>query len=133
MREANNGREVDIAAYVAAILAQDAEGMRRWLHPEAEVRWVHSRERFTAEEYIRANCAYPDSWQGHIERLERIGDLVIAVIRILSSDHQIRLRSVAFLKLKDGWVVDQEEYFCEDGNPPAWRQELGIGQLMEEE
>ena len=67
------GRELDISAYWAAALAQRAEEMEAFFAPGAQVLWPNTNERFTAEEFIRANCEYPGAWEGEIERVEAMG------------------------------------------------------------
>lgn len=54
-----DGRELDLSAYWAAALAQRAGEMAAFFAPGARVLWPNTNERFTAEEFIRANCEYP--------------------------------------------------------------------------
>lgn len=92
-----DGRELDLSAYWAAALTQRAGEMAAFFAPGAQVLWPNTNERFTAEEFIRANCEYPGAWEGEVERVE------------------------------DGRIAALEEYWGDDGPPPAWRQALGIG------
>ena len=48
-----------LSRFWADVARQDAAALREWFAPEAEVYWHCTDERFTAEEYIRANCEYP--------------------------------------------------------------------------
>ena len=41
---------MNLCSYWRAVLAQDADGMRAFLAPDAVVRWPNTRERFTAED-----------------------------------------------------------------------------------
>lgn len=50
---------MDIVQYWQAVLAQQPQQMRRFFDPEAAINWHNTGEQFTAEEFIRANCAYP--------------------------------------------------------------------------
>ncbi len=34
------------------------------------------------EEYIQANCEYPGTWNGTIERIEQIGNLIITAVTV---------------------------------------------------
>ena len=54
-----DGRELDISACWAAALAQRAGEMAGFFTPGARVLWPNTNERFTAAEFIRANCEYP--------------------------------------------------------------------------
>jgi len=75
---------MNLCSYWRAVLAQDADGMRAFLAPDAVVRWPNTRERFTAEEFIRVNCAYPGAWKGGLERVEYAGDVAICVVLVQS-------------------------------------------------
>ncbi len=123
---------MDIHAFMAAVAAQDAQGMRRFLHPEAQIHWHNSNECFTAEEYIRANCEYPGSWLGQVERLEQAGDLSIAVTHIWAPEGSPSFRSISFIRVQDDRIIALDEYWSEDGPPPAWRQAIGIGRAIRE-
>ena len=59
-----------LSRFWADVARQDAAALREWFAPEAEVYWHCTDERFTAEEYIRANCEYPGDWEGAVERAE---------------------------------------------------------------
>lgn len=59
------------------------------------VRWPNTRERFTAEEFIRVNCAYPGAWKGGLERVEYAGDVAICVVLIQSADDAQSLHAVS--------------------------------------
>ena len=53
--------------------------MAAFFAPGAQVLWPNTNERFTAEEFIRANCEYPGAWEGEVERVEAMGPLLITV------------------------------------------------------
>ena len=57
-----------IRALWQAAADQDGEQMARFFTEDAVILWPNTNERFTASEYIRANCAYPGQWQGQVER-----------------------------------------------------------------
>ena len=48
------------------VLAQRADEIREYFHPDAYVNWHCSNEHFTVEEFIRANCEYPGDWDGEV-------------------------------------------------------------------
>lgn len=56
-----------------AVLAQDADAIREYFAEDAVINWHCTNERFTVEEYLRANCEYPGEWDGEIERIEQAG------------------------------------------------------------
>lgn len=118
---------MDIRAYWDAVLRQDAQGMRGFLHPEAEIKWPNTKERFNRDEFIRANCEYPGSWAGELLRTEVLGELVITVAKVRSVDGALAFHAVSFIELKDDKIISLEEYWGDDGPPPEWRQKLRLG------
>ena len=62
---------MDIRAFWSAVLSQDRKALPEYFCRGAVIRWHCSNERFTVEEYVRANCDYPGQWAGEIERIER--------------------------------------------------------------
>lgn len=116
-----------IQAYWDAVLRQDAQGMREFLRPEAEIRWPNTNERFSGEEFIRANCEYPGQWTGKVDRAETLGNLVITVVNVRSKDGGLSFHVVSFIELKEDRIISLEEYWGDDGPPPEWRQKLCLG------
>ena len=51
--------DIDLPAYWAEVLRQDAQVIETFLAPNAVVNWHCTKEHFTAAEFIRANCEYP--------------------------------------------------------------------------
>ena len=120
---------MNLCSYWQAVLAQDADGMRAFLAPDAVVRWPNTRERFTAEEFIRVNCAYPGAWKGGLERVEYAGDVAICVVLVQSTDDAQSLHAVSFLRLHGDRIVQIDEYWSDDGPVPPWRTKLLAGGL----
>ena len=48
---------MNIKGFWAAVLRQDANAIREYFHPGAWVNWHNTKEHFTVEEFIRANCS----------------------------------------------------------------------------
>lgn len=122
-----DGRELDISAYWAAALAQRAGEMAAFFAPGAQVLWPNTNERFTAEEFIRANCEYPGAWEGEVERVDAMGPLLVTVVRVSDAGRTVSFHVTSFFRVEDGRIAALEEYWGDDGPPPAWRQALGIG------
>lgn len=122
---------MNLCSYWRAVLAQDADGMRAFLAPDAVVRWPNTRERFTAEEFIRVNCAYPGAWKGGLERVEYAGDVAICVVLVQSADDAQSLHAVSFLRLHGDRIVQIDEYWSDDGPVPPWRTKLLAGGLLQ--
>ena len=62
-----------VQAFFSAVLAQEPEALRACFSPDAVIDWPCTDERFTVEEYVRANCEYPGDWTGEIERVVSAG------------------------------------------------------------
>ena len=131
-RSADGSISMNIRNFWDAVLKQDAERLRTFFSDSAYVNWHCTDEHFTAEEYIRVNCEYPGTWDGTIERIERIGDVIISVVNVYRADKSASFHAVSFIKLKDGKIVSMDEYWADDGKAPQWRLEKGIGTKIHE-
>ncbi len=118
---------MNIQDFWDAVLRQDAERMRAYFWDNAYVNWHCTNERFTVEEYIRANCEYPGDWDGVIERTETIGDLTVTAVNVYAKDRSVSFHVVSFLKIEEDRIRFLDEYWGDDGAPPRWRQEMNIG------
>ena len=118
---------MNIYDFWSAVLKQDADKMRTFFKSTAYVNWHCTNEHFTVEEYIRANCEYPGEWDGTVERIEQMGDLLIAVVKVYTRDKELSFHVVSFMKLEQGKIVSLDEYWGDDGEAPMWRQDKKIG------
>ena len=105
---------MDIRAFWSAVLSQDRKALPEYFCRGAVIRWHCSNERFTVEEYVRANCDYPGQWAGEIERIER-------------TDGSASFHVTSFLRLRDDRIQELDEYWADDGEAPAWRRQMNIG------
>lgn len=113
-----------------AIARQDADAMRGFFAPDAVICWHCTNERFTPEEYIRANCEYPGDWRGVVERVEALGDTAALAARVWLADGSASFHCVAFYRFEGGKIVSADEYWGDDGPAPHWRQEKHIGRAI---
>ena len=67
-------KEEFLEKYWRAVLEQQADELPYFFKEDACIRWHNTREQFTVNEFIRANCEYPGEWTGEVERLEKAGD-----------------------------------------------------------
>lgn len=121
---------INIKDYWNATLRQDAQQMRTYFHFDAYIRWHNTNEEFSVDEFIRANCEYPGNWDGEIERMEIIDDLIITVTHVFSTELSFHVTS--FIKMEDDKIKCIDEYWGDDGEPPLWRKEKHIGKLIKE-
>lgn len=118
---------MDLHSYFRALIGQDPDRLAEFFDKDAYINWHNTNEHFTVSEFIRANCEYPGSWDGELEREEYIGDLIIAVAHIFSRDMGVSFHSTSFIKTKNGRIQSIDEYFGDDGRAPEWRLEMNIG------
>lgn len=118
---------MDLQGYLRATMDQDALAMRAFFQEGAVICWHNTNERFTLEEYLRANCEYPSQWQGEFERTEDLGSRIITAAHVWTKDESISFHVTSFLELEDDKIIRLDEYWGDDGPPPQWRQDLQIG------
>ena len=121
---------MDIVQYWQAVLAQQPQQMRRLFDPEAAINWHNTGEQFTAEEFIRANCAYPGRWNGRLERVETLPDRIITAVQVFSRDGRISCHVTSFMQLRQDRILTPDEYWGDDGEAPRWRQQMQLGRAL---
>lgn len=106
-------------AYFAAVVSKDAAALSAFFSENAEVFWHNTKEAFTLDGFIRANCDYPGEWLGEVERCFRTGDTVIAAARVWAKDKpSLSFHCCSFITLKDEKIIRIDEYWGDDGEPP---------------
>lgn len=118
---------MDIHRYWRAALAQRAPEMAAFFHEDAVIRWHNTNELFTVPEFIQANCQYPGQWAGEVERVEELGDPVITAAHVWSADRTVSCHATSFFRLQSGKIIALDEYWGDDGPPPQWRLDMGVG------
>ncbi len=88
----------------------------------AVIHLPNTREAFTVKNYIKFNSLYPGNWRvNHISDLNQ-RNKVITVVTV--TDGESTHTCVAFFTLKDDLIIDQVEYWGENGEAPEWRKDL---------
>lgn len=118
---------MDIYQFWNAVISQDAEKMKHFFDGTAYVNWHCTNEHFTVMEYIRANCEYPGDWDGTVERIEEVGNMIITVVNVYSADKELSFHVVSFIKIENNKIIAMDEYWGDDGIAPQWRLEKNIG------
>lgn len=121
---------MNINEYWKAALAQDANKMKDYFNENAYINWHNTNEHFTVDEFIRANCEYPDSWDGEVERIEEIGDVIITATHVYAINKPLSFHVVSFIKVTDDKISSIDEYWGDDGLPPQWRLDKHIGTTL---
>ncbi len=109
------------------VLNQNKNQIKKYFKEDAYIRWHNTNEHFTVDEFIIANCEYPNKWEGKVERLEQIDNLIITVTSVYTIDKKLSFYVTSFIKIEDEKIVSIDEYWGENGNPPKWRVDKNIG------
>ena len=118
---------MDIKQFWKSVLAQDEREIRKYFHEDACVNWHCTNEHFTVDEYIIANCEYPGEWDGVVERVEIMNDLIVTVVLIYPEDRSAFFHVTSFIQTKDDKIIEMDEYYADDGTAPQWRMDKHIG------
>ena len=118
---------MDVRHFIKAVLAQDEPTIRSYFHKDAYVNWHCSNEHFSVDEFMIANCEYPGTWDGTVERVEEIGDLYIAATKVYPRDRSAYFHVVSFIKTANDKIVSMDEYWADDAHSPQWRLDKHIG------
>ena len=114
-----------ISDYWRYVAAQEEDGLRGCFLEDAVIQWHCTNEKFTVEEFIRANCDYPGSWNGEIERFIHIDNMVITAVRVWTDALSFHVSS--FFTLENEKIKTLDEYWGDDGEAPEWRRKMKIG------
>ena len=118
---------MDVYSFWNDTLAQDAVKIRKYFHEDAYINWHDTNEHFTLEEFIIANCEYPDKWNGKVEKVLEFGNLVITVTHVYAINKSLSFHVVSFISLKDDKIISIDEYWGEEDDVPQWRLDKHIG------
>ncbi len=121
---------MDVKKFWDAVLLQDADKIRHYFKQTAYINWHCTNEHFTVEEFIQANCEYPGQWDGVVERIENIGNLLITATKVFSKESDLSFHVVSFIKTENDKIISMDEYWGDDGTAPQWRLEKGIGTII---
>ena len=118
---------MNIHKYWKAVLDQNEQAIKTYFHENAYVNWHNSNEHFTVDEFVQANCEYPGEWDGEIERIEQINDVIITVVYVFTKDKSMSFHVTSFIKVADEKIIAVDEYWGDDTEAPQWRQDKHIG------
>ncbi len=118
---------MNISSYWKAVLDQDPGLMRTFFHEKATINWHNTNEQFNLNEFIEINCEYPGSWDGEVERMEMVGDIIVTVTKVWAKEGEISFHVTSFMKILQDKIQSIDEYWSEDGTAPEWRLARRIG------
>jgi len=106
--------------------SRDWKAVRDLLHPDLDVRWPHTRERFVGpDEYVAVNERYPGHWSIAVDRV--VFDGTTAVSAVTVSEGSVDVFAASFFSFRDGLIHTIVEYWADSAQPPAWRRDAGLG------
>ncbi len=123
-------KKFKVIEFWKSIVQQNPDEIRRYFKETATIRWHNTNEEFTLDEFIRVNCEYPGEWNGEVERIEEIEDIIITVTRVFSTDNSVSVHVTSFFRMEDGKIVSMDEYWSDDGEAPEWRLDMKIGKRI---
>lgn len=121
---------MDIHKFWRDVLEQNADAIRAYFDKNAYINWHCTNEHFNVDEFIIANCEYPGSWDGEVERVERINDLIITVTHVYPKDRTLSFHVTSFIQVHNNKITAVDEYWADDGAAPDWRLEKQIGKAI---
>ena len=126
---------MDIKQFVRSLVSENGtfspfeiaenKGIIIQMEPLGTIRGYYSKALRT--KFIHINCDYPGSWKGTIERLELLADGYLLVGRVFDKEQSSSHHVVSLIKIQAGKIIRLDEYWGEDGPPPAWRRQKRIG------
>lgn len=117
----------NIYKFYNAVLSQNALEIKKFFNEDAYIDWHNTNERFTVDEFIKVNCTYPGKWSGEVERVEQIGNLLIAVAKVINVFDKSSFYVNSFILLENDKIVKLDEYWGDNGEIPQWRIIKNIG------
>ena len=117
----------NIYEFYDTILNQNALEIKKFFNEDAYIDWHNTNERFTVDEFIEVNGTYPDKWGGEVERVEQIGNLLIAVAKVINVFDKSSFYVNSFILLENDKIVKLDEYWGDNGEIPQWRMIKNIG------
>ena len=121
---------MNIYDFWKAVLDQNENEIRKYFQNDAYINWHCTNERFNVDEFIIANCEYPGDWEGSVERVEMLNDLIVTVVNVYPKGRNASFHVTSFIKTKEDKIVSMDEYWADDGNAPQWRLDKHIGKAI---
>lgn len=98
-----------VECFFRDVVEQNEQALYAYFTPDAQILWHCTNECFTAQEFIRANCEYPGSWEGEIERLEQLDGRYILVGRVFARDRSCSHHVVSFIQMREDRICRIDE------------------------
>ena len=118
-------------AFFEAVLRQEPQKLRGFFRKDAVIDWPCTDERFTLDEYIRANCEYPGAWDGEICSILPAEGQTVLITRVWPRDKSASFHCVSVIQWRSNKIASLTEYWSDDGPAPKWRRDMRIGRPID--
>ena len=96
---------MNIYDFWKAVLDQNEIEIRKYFQNDAYINWHCTNERFNVDEFIIANCEYPGDWEGSVERVEMLNDLIVTVVNVYPKGRNASFHVTSFIKTKEDKIA----------------------------
>ncbi len=113
-----------VESFWATMATNDFYAAAQFLHDEYGLEWPQSGERIRGRNnFAVINSAYlaAGKWTFKINRIVAGGDEVVTDVDV--SDGRREDRVITFSTIRDGKIWKQVEFWPENFEPPAWREQ----------
>lgn len=110
------------AAFWKTMSEQRFEDLKGFFDEEALVFWPNTEEMFTVDQFIKANAAYPGTWDETVKQIYEIENGMIT--ETLVDDHRISFYAISIFEIKDDKIVSLKEFWSNNGEAPDWRKQM---------
>lgn len=111
--------------YWKYIADQDGQLLEKCFCADAQIRLQCTDEEFTVSDFVRVHCERPGKRKVKIERMHRVGETLVTVVRLWMEGTSYYITS--FFQMAGGRVSVLDEYWGENIPAPTWRTEAQIG------
>lgn len=118
-------------AFFDAVLGQEPQKLRGFFQKDAVIDWPCTNERFTPEEYVRANCEYPGEWEGESCSILPAEGHAVLITRVWPRNKSASFHCVSVIRWDRSGIASLTEYWSDDGPAPKWRRDMGIGRPID--
>jgi len=133
-KEGDNGERImnsqlwafDVEKFCHHVAAQNADELMKFFVQDAVICIHDDNQQLTVAEYVRLTCEYPSTWQGEVQRIEKINGGLMTVTKMFSPEEAYFITS--FYVIVQGKITRMDEYWSElKTDLPQWRKDMGIG------
>ncbi len=111
---------------------QKWDQLAKHFRKDAIIRWHNTNEEFNVSEFVLANCEYPGDWSVQIERVLQSDDnsRVISIAKVNLKSGNISFHVTSIFTFKNNKIMWLDEFWSEDGCAPQWRIDRKIGRKI---